>query len=165
LAIVGRGPGIYQKIRLLPATTWVPPNFIETILDIESSFRKSPLSDDMKRSVINVRHMPNEEYDELLSMNILFIDLYDASANNCVIEAMVRGTPILVNPLPAVVEYLGTDYPFYFFNLSEASEKLKNLQLIRQTHEYLVNSGVAEKVMGEFFRKTINEGEIWKSLP
>lgn len=156
--------GIYQKIRLLPATTWVPPHLIETILDIEASFRKSPLSDDMKRSVIDVRHMPNDEYDDLLSRNILFVDLYDASANNCVIEAMVRGTPILVNPLPAVVEYLGPEYPFYFSNLGEASKKLKNLQLIKQTHEYLVNSGVSEKVTGEYFKKSIRDGEIWKSL-
>ena len=156
--------GIYQKIRLLPATTWVPPHLIENILDIEASFRKTQLSDDARRSVIDVRHMPNDEYDELLSKNIVFVDLYDTSANNCIIECMARGTPILVNPLPAVIEYLGPDYPFYFSNLAEASKKLKNLELIKSTNEYLLISGVSEKITSEYFLKSIREGGIWKSL-
>lgn len=156
--------GIYQKIRLLPSAAWIPPNFIETILDIEASFRNYPISDEMKRSVVDVRHLPNNEYDDLLSKNILFVDLYDTSANNCVIEAMVRGTPILINPLPAVIEYLGKDYPFYFNDLEEASKKLKSLALIKETNEYLMDSGISEKVTGEYFKKTIRNGEIWKSL-
>jgi GR25 family glycosyltransferase involved in LPS biosynthesis len=156
--------GIYQKIRLLPPTTWVPSHTVETILNIEASFRKTSLSDDMIRSVIDVRYMANEDYDELLSKNILFIDLYDASANTCVVECIARGTPILINPLPAIVEYLGEDYPFYFSNLGEASKKLKNLSLIKQTHEYLVNSGISEKITDKYFIKTIRDGEIWKSL-
>ena len=104
------------------------------------------------------------EYDELLSKNILFVDLYDSSANNCIIEAMIRGTPILLNPLSAVIEYLGKDYPFYFSNLFEASEKLKNIKLIKETHSYLVDSGVSNKIKGETFMKTLQEGNIWKSL-
>ena len=156
--------GIYQKIRLLPATTWVPPELIETTLDIEAGFRGYPISDDMKRSVIDVRHLPNDEYDELLSKNILFVDLYDASANNCVIEAMVRNTPILINPVPAVVEYLGEQYPFYFKDLEEASKKLKDIALIKETSDYLLNSGIAEKVSDEHFKRTIRNGEIWKNL-
>lgn len=156
--------GIYQKIRLLPATTWVPPHIIENILDIEAGFRKTTLTDEMKRSVIDVRHMPNEDYDELLSKNILFVDLYDASANNCIIECMVRATPVLVNPLPAVVEYLGLEYPFYFSNLADASKKLRNHDLIKAAHEYLTKSEITEKVTSEYFLKTIREGGIWKSL-
>lgn len=156
--------GIYQKIRLLPATTWVPPHLIDNILDIEASFRKSTITEDMKRSVIDVRHLPNEDYDELLSKNIVFVDLYDASANNCIIECIARGTPILVNPLPAVVEYLGKEYPFYFTNLTDAERKLRNNDLIKATSEYLSNPDVYEKVTSAYFLKTMREGEIWKSL-
>lgn len=155
---------IYQKIRLLPSTTRGSSNLVQTILDIEANFSKSPLSNEELRSVVDIRHMPNDEYDELLSKNILFVDLYDSSANNCIIEAMIRGTPILVNPLSAVIEYLGKDYPFYFSNLFEASEKLKNIKLIKETHSYLVDSGVSNKIKGETFMKTLQEGNIWKSL-
>ena len=58
-----------------------------------------------------------EEYDDLLSKNIIFIDLYDASANTVVVECIARKTPLLVTRLDAVIEYLGKDYPLYFDNL------------------------------------------------
>jgi GR25 family glycosyltransferase involved in LPS biosynthesis len=155
---------VYQKIRLLPSTTSVPLNAVELILEIEKSFRGYDLSEDMKHSVIDVRHLPNNEYDDLLSKNIVFVDLYDASANNAVIECIARGTPILINPLPAVKEYLGEDYPFYFNTIVEASKKLKNLSLIKSTNDYLLNSGVAEKVSGDYFVKTIRSSKIWNLL-
>jgi len=155
---------VYQKIRLLTPTTWMPDNFIDNIQEIESSIRVSRVSDDIKRSVIDVRYLSNDEYDELLSKNIVFIDLYDTSANNCIVECMVRGTPVMVNPLPAVIEYLGVNYPFYFSSLEEASKKLKDVSLIKSTHDYLTESGVCEKVTGEYFLKSIRESSIWKSL-
>lgn len=155
---------IYQKIRLFLPTTHLRPGAPELILEIEKGFRGTELSEDMKRSVIDVRYMPNDEYDDLLSKNIVFLDLYDANANNAIIECIARGTPILVNPLPAVVEYLGEKYPFYFTTLEEASKKIKNIALIKITHEYLLDSNLIEKITGEYFIKIIREGQIWKSL-
>ena len=156
--------GIYQKIRLLPSSSWVSSDVIERIIDIETKFCKRTLTDNMKRSVIDVQHMSNEDYDELLSKNIVFVDLYDSSANNCIIECIVRGTPILVNPLPAVVEYLGVNYPFYFSNLEEAANKLRNFELIEFTSNYLMQPEIFEKVTAEYFLKTIRESQAWKSL-
>lgn len=155
---------IYQKIRLIPPTHTVADFLLGRLLDIECSFDGKPLSDDVKSSVVDVSHMPNEEYDHLLSRNIAFLDLFDASANNAIIECMARGTPILVSPVPSVVEYLGEGYPFYFSSLEEASKKLKNIALIKATHDYLRKEEVLEKIRGETFLKTIQEGEIWKSL-
>lgn len=157
-------PNIYQKIRLLPATISAPFNVVELVTNIETSFRKSELGDSVLHSVIDVRHMSNDEYDELLSKNIVFLDLYDVSANNVIVECMARGTPILINPLPAVIEYLGEDYPFYFTTMGEAAKKLQDQSLIKDTSDYLTTSGVVEKVTGEFFLKTLKNGEIWKSL-
>ena len=67
------------------------------------------------------------------------MDLEGASANNGVIESMRRNTPLLINRIPAVVEYLGNQYPFYFSNLDEANYKINNLNLIQDTHVYLKN--------------------------
>lgn len=157
--------GIYQKIRLLPAMAWVPQHLIDNILEIEQCFRKTSLADNMRRSVIDVRHMPDEEYDKLLSKNVVFLDLYDASANNSIVECIIRGTPVLVNRLPAVIEYLGKDYPFYFSNLAEASEKLREVSLVKEAHEYLTkNISLSQRIEGDCFLKRIQDGEIWKSL-
>ena len=52
--------------------------------------------------------LPHNEYDDLLSRNIVFLDLYDSSANNVIVECIRRNTPVMVNPLPAVESTLGT---------------------------------------------------------
>jgi GR25 family glycosyltransferase involved in LPS biosynthesis len=155
---------VYQKIRLVPNESSAPSHLLQNIMEIEAGFAGQPLSQEALDSVLNMPRLTDDEYDQLLSRNVAFLDLYDASANNAIVECMARGTPVLVNPLPAVVEYLGADYPFYFNTLAEASEKLKSFPLIQATHEYLVKSGVAEKVKADFFLKTLHNGDIWKSL-
>jgi hypothetical protein len=58
-------------------------------------------------------YLSNEEYDDILSKNIVYLNLVDASAVNTVIECIVRNTPIAVNRHPAIVELLGERYPLY----------------------------------------------------
>ena len=77
-------------------------------------------------------------YDDLLASNIVFIELYAAAANNVVLECLARATPLLVNPLPAVREHLGDDYPLYFSSRREAARKAEDLQLIEAAHHYLL---------------------------
>jgi hypothetical protein len=74
----------------------------------------------------------------MLASSIVFLDLIDTSANTSIIECIASSTPVLVNPLPAVVEYLGTKYPFYYDSIEEASEKINNKELIIEAHEYLL---------------------------
>jgi len=103
-------------------------------------------------------------YDDLLSKNIVFLDLYDSSANNAIIECIVRNTPMLVNPLDAVKEYLGEDYPFYFNTLEEASAKAENEQLIQDTYNYLVNHPTKPKLTKSYFLKSFAESSIYQNL-
>lgn len=77
-----------------------------------------------------LERLDNESYDELISKNIVFLDLFDSSANNIIMECISRNTPILVKKLPAIVEYLGEEYPFYFNTLEEAEEKLKTIIML-----------------------------------
>lgn len=91
----------------------------------------------LERPVEILDTLTPEIYDELFKSSIIFIKLVDASAVNTIIEAIVRNTPILVNPLEAVVEYLGKDYPFYYNTLEEASAKANDQYIIRKTYFYL----------------------------
>lgn len=87
---------------------------------------------------VDMRHLvPNEEYDELLSSSVVICLLYGTAANNAVIECIARATPILINPLPAVVEYLGLDYPLYARDEAEADTMLASPGKIEAAHEYL----------------------------
>ena len=89
--------------------------------------------------------LENNDYDNLLSENVVYINLVDASAVNTIIECIVRSTPIIVNKHPAVVELLGKTYPLYFtsnhddyskINL-EINNMLQTDRLIRRAHYYL----------------------------
>jgi hypothetical protein len=101
--------------------------------------------------------LTNAEYDKILTNNILFIHLIDASAVNTIIECIVRNTPIIVNRHPAVVELLGDKYPLYysdagnFFKINmEIHTILMNPSAILHTHEYLKKMDKARFSIGKF---------------
>ena len=92
------------------------------------------------------------------------LDLYDASANHAIVECIARNTPILVNPLESVVEYLGEDYPLYFNSLDEAAWKAENIDLVLSAHEYLVHYPKKFMFTGDYFRESIVQSPIYQSL-
>ena len=96
-----------------------------------------------------------KEYDELLEKNIVFVDLIDASANNAILECIVRNTPIIVNKLEAVVEYLGEDYPLYFENLSDIPSLLEKDKIV-EAHQYLCKLDKTELSIDYFCKKVFN---------
>jgi hypothetical protein len=96
-----------------------------------------------------------KEYDELLEKNIVFIELIDASANNTILECIVRNTPIIVNKIEPVVEYLGQDYPLYFENLKDVPLLLTDEKLL-EAHTYLCNLNKSEYYINYFCKKVFN---------
>lgn len=112
--------------------------------------------EDMYKKINEVDYitfLENNDYDKLLSENIVFINLVDASAINTVLECIVRTTPIIVNKHPAVIELLGQSYPLYY-NTDQDIDKdqnntenmfieiynlLKNDDSIKKAHKYLKN--------------------------
>ncbi len=76
-------------------------------------------------------------YDALFSQNVVLCEYYTLSASNTIVECIMRGTPILINPLPPAVEYLGESYPLYFTSYEEAAAKMANPQLVLAAHEHL----------------------------
>jgi hypothetical protein len=107
---------------------------------------------------------PKATYDWLLSRSVVFLDLIDASANNSVIECLARNTPLLVNRHPAVIEYLGPDYPLYFDDLGHAT-RLLNSDDLRRGHEYLCQAAaLKDRLRFESFRRTVVKSTIYQSL-
>ena len=95
-------------------------------------------------SVDFIDKLSNTDYDDLLTENLVFINLVDASAVNTIIECIVRNTPIIVNNHPAVVELLGKNYPLYFTqtnNYFEMNQEIYNLlsntNNIKKAHNYI----------------------------
>lgn len=115
--------------------------------------------------VTQIPYLDDRGYDELLAQNVAFLDLYDSSANNAVVECIARLTPVLVNPLPAVVEYLGEGYPLYFADLDEAAAKAQDMGLVIAAHQYLRDAPVQPLLSDESFRRAFTRSQIYRNLP
>ncbi len=92
--------------------------------------------------VNKIDYLNNDDYDDILSRYVVFIKLFDASAVNTLIECIVRNTPIIINKLPAIIEYLGEDYPLYYNNIEDVPLLLKRRLFnnkIKKAHKYLKN--------------------------
>ncbi|MFD1344461.1 hypothetical protein [Litorisediminicola beolgyonensis] len=105
-----------------------------TYLDTEIAI----FGDHRDPAVEMVDYISNDNYDSLLSSAAVLCLLYGTAANNVVIECIARATPILINPLPAVVEYLGRNYPLYVADEAEADEALAQPESIEAAHTYLL---------------------------
>ncbi len=113
----------WRKKMLMPGDVWKK--------DFEVMDRERP-----DHGVEVVNHISNGEYDALLSRNIAFLWLYDAAACNTVLECLVRATPLLINRLPALEEYLGVEYPFFYSTMEEACAKADDLGLIPNLRQF-----------------------------
>jgi hypothetical protein len=82
-----------------------------------------------------------EEYDCLIQSSILVMPLFDAAANNSILECIISNTPIFVTRCYGTVEYLGSEYPMFFDGINELnnllSDRQKMFELYKLTHEYL----------------------------
>lgn len=116
----------------------------------------------LDESVVLFPTLSDKDYDDLLSKNLVYVDLWDAAAVNTLLECIVRNTPIFIKRLPAVVEILGEDYPLLFDSKEEALGKM-SLAEVEKAHHHLVQ---LDKTLftGEAFIDSIVRGEIYQTL-
>ncbi|MBE9061766.1 tetratricopeptide repeat protein [cf. Phormidesmis sp. LEGE 11477] len=155
----------YEKIKLNPAFAFDAERQLVMLGEREKKAEGLVFDPSLVANTREIAHVSNQDYDRLLSENIGFISLYDTSANNALIECIARATPLLINPLPAVVEYLGKDYPMYFQSLSEAAKKAEDLALIKATHEYLKSCDTRSKLSPDYFCQSFEASEVYQCIP
>jgi hypothetical protein len=107
------------------------------------------------RPVQVTARLNHPDYDALLAKSVIFLDLIDASGVTTVVECLARGTPLLINKIPAVEEYLGADYPLYYSSLCEAEYKLQQKNLIIDGHHHLMASQVRKEITPQAFLQRI----------
>jgi hypothetical protein len=89
------------------------------------------------KSVICLEKLDDVTYDGIFADHIVFLKMIDCSAVNTILECIIHETPLLINKHPAIVEYLGEEYPFYYSDIDDAAKKLRDDCLIVSTHNYL----------------------------
>jgi len=114
-------------------------------------------------TIIVHKHLENKEFDKFMTTTVAFLNLIDTSANNGVTDCLARNIPLLVNYHPAVVQYLGDDYPFYYNSLETANKKIEDFALIKETHNYLKNMDKSRLDIHTFLKEFENSN-IYQSL-
>lgn len=148
-------PDDYTKTRLLLETQW-EKEYITRVAVLWQDYNWGNRWNQKKAdrlpcgTVENSGRVSDAIYDRLLSENVVFIEFFSASASNTIVECIVRNTPLVVNRLPALEEYLGKDYPLFFDRIEDATE-LFALDKIFAGHSYLKRLD-KRPLTGEYFR-------------
>lgn len=149
-------PRDYQKYLLR-----APDVNFDQLLDCN----KQPITLRVNDSVIIKERVSNAEYDDLLSSSVIFLDLYDAPANTTVIECLGRNTPIIVNRLPGIEEYLSEGYPLLYSTIEEAEKKLQDRHQLEQASTFLKSHQLTSQLTNQAFLEAFATSSIYRSLP
>ena len=103
-----------------------------------------------------MEYVDNHNYDQLLTKNIVFLNLVDGSAINTLLECLVRNTPIVVNRHPAVIEILGDKYPLFYDDVFMVGKMLQEPGIIYKTHVYMTQLDKSSFHM-DFFLTQLNK--------
>ena len=76
----------------------------------------------------------------------------------------MRATPLLVNPLPAVREYLGDGYPLYYDDLDQAAALAQDLGRLRAAHQWLTERASQHPLDAAAFRRAVCDSEVYQLL-
>jgi hypothetical protein len=137
------------------------PGWDKQLLIPEDWGIKSP-SLRLNNSVTLVDPVDDETYDRMITESVIYVRLFDAPANTLVVECLATTTPICVNPVGGVVEYLGPDYPLY---MNEDVALLLNDQgRLKATQSYLKERR-RDILNPEKFHMALTGGSIFAFLP
>ena len=131
----------------------------EKIKDIKTQLQEHNIEYD--NNILQYKYYDSfADYDNALISNIIIIDLIDANANNSVTECIARNLPFFINKIPAVIEYLGNDYPMYFSSKEDLEKKINNnnelMILYKNTHNYLKSMKKHDLSM-DYFSNTLKK--------
>ena len=135
----------------------------KTLLCVDSAFNYHSLGKIPENININPR-LEDDKYDELLSLNPVFLNLYDTAACNTIIECMVRNTPIVVNRLPSTEEYLGSDYPLLYENLDQAQRMINDESALYDGHMHILSNKKKISLSPQYFFESFVRSKVYVAL-
>ncbi len=137
--------------------------FRKTVL-LSSKIQKSEIPKELFKIQNKLYDVENDSYDQLLSENLVFTNYEEVAASNLIVECIVRNTPIFVNKLGPIIDYLGYEYPLYYSSLSELTKKINNMELIECAHLYLKNFPQRNKFNLENFKNELFKSNVYQSI-
>jgi hypothetical protein len=113
-------------------------SYNDDVLYIEKSHRVSEINRKISDITSMMEYTSLEYYNDIMSRNIVFLDLVNGAPINTIIECIVRRTPVLVNKIPVTIALLGEKYPLYYESYFQIDMFLTD-EKIYDAHQYLKN--------------------------
>ena len=83
-------------------------------------------------------YLSRDEFLNILSSSVVFLDFDGVSANNSVVECIKFNIPLIIRKCKAVIFYLGENYPMYYENENDINSIMNNLDIkIKESVDYL----------------------------
>ena len=102
------------------------------------------------KTTTDVGFLSPSSYDSMLAFNVVIMEAFDASACNVILDCISRNTPLIINPHPAIVEYLGKDYPLYFKHPDEVNSLMNKIE---KANIYMKNMDKSDLTLDVFSNK------------
>ena len=133
---------------------FAPPGFDPEALEI---------ADDGSVEVRN--RVDSAAYEHTLARSVVFLNLFDAPANTTVVECLARATPLIINRLAGVEEYLGVDYPLFYDTLDEAAALLRSEERLIAGSRHLAALPIQQEITASAFLDNLQRTAIYRELP
>jgi len=142
----------YQKVYIINFS-----DYSKALFEKERSILKSKYLyfDFMENTVTVSDSIKTDEFLKLVTCNIGFVHYRDVAFPSFILQCISTCTPVLVNAHPIVVEYLGSDYPLFYYFYEDAIEKAMNENLILSAHEHLKKLRHQDEMSINYFVKQI----------
>lgn len=135
-----------KEIYIEPENKWL----IDNSLELSGSLINDSVS-------IKTTFLKAKKYIKNLTTSIGFSYYYDCEASNSILEHLMTHTPIIVNRLPSIEEYLGSDYPMYYEDIIHSpNDFVLNKKFITEVSLYLKDRSSKKRFTVEKFCSDIN---------
>lgn len=107
---------------------------------------------------INIKNcfLNNSDYIQNLVSGVGFAYHSDVAASNSLLEHIVSYTPIVVNKHPAIVEYIGEEYPLFYEDIKHDPDRyLLDKKYIMQCSDYLKQRSKLDMFSIEKFKQDL----------
>ena len=142
----------YQKVYINNFNEYTKQLFQKERLILKSKYL---YFDFMEKAVTVSDSIEIDELLKLMTCNIGFVHYRDAAFPTFILQCISSCTPVLVNAHPIVIEYLGSDYPLYYYFYEDAIEKAMNENLILNAHEHLKKLKCNDEFSIKYFEKQL----------
>ena len=105
----------YSIFKLKAKNKFILPYTERTIGEIINNLKmdKVKITEQELNSLVRLLKFDENNYNKIFNDNIIYLNLYNSTCNNVVLECIKSNCPILVNRLRSLEDYLGEDYPFF----------------------------------------------------